>query len=80
MSSKHILEPWNVGEEDSNTESDDGSNKDIDILHWRVLERAQSATSSCEQVTPLHENQGEEIYTLCLVKEIICQKRPVAIS
>ena len=45
------LQPRNVGEEYSNTKSDDGGNKDIDILHWRVLERAQSATSSCEQIT-----------------------------
>jgi len=80
MSSEHIVEPWNVGKEDSNTKSDDGGKKDIYILRWRVLESAQSAASRSEQVTPLHENQGEEIYALCLLKEIICQKRPVAIS
>jgi hypothetical protein len=45
------LQPWNVGEKHSNTKSDDGCKKDIDILRWRVLERAQSAASSCEQVT-----------------------------
>ena len=45
------LQPWNVAEKDSNTKSDDGGNKDIDILHWRVLEHAQSAASSCEQIT-----------------------------
>ena len=45
------LQPWNVKEENSNRKSDDGGNEDIDILHWRVLERAQSAASSCEQIT-----------------------------
>lgn len=44
-------QPWNVREEDCNSKSDDGGKKDIDILRWRVLERAQSAASSCEQVT-----------------------------
>ena len=44
------LQPWNVGEEDCNRKSDDGRNKDIDIPRRRVLEQAQSATSSCEQV------------------------------
>lgn len=98
---KKNLQPWNVREEDSNRKSDDRGKKDIDILRRWVLERAQSAASSCEQVTngdvmkkdgyhelmrenrnlpPLHENQGKEIYTLCLIQEIICQKRPFAIS
>ena len=45
------LQPWNVGEEDCNTKSDDRGEKDIDIPRWRVLERAQSAASSWEQVT-----------------------------
>jgi len=80
MSLECLLEPWNVAEEDSNTKSGDRGQKDIDIPRWRVLERAQSAASSCEQITPLHEDQGEEIYTLCLVVEIVCQKRPIAIS
>lgn len=96
------LQPWNVGEEDCNTKSDDGGKKDMDIPRWWVLERAQSAASSCEQVTngryyekkmgmcilmrikrnvpPLHENQGKKVYTLRLLKEIIRQKRPGAIS
>lgn len=72
MSSEYRLEPRNVIEENTNSKSADGGNKDIDILRWRVLKRAQSAASSCEQVPPLHENQGEEIYTLCLVEEIRC--------
>ena len=45
------LQPWNIGEEDSNSKSDKGGKKDRDILRWRVLEHAQSAASSCEQVT-----------------------------
>lgn len=72
MSLKHRLNPWNVGEEDSNTKTGDGGDKDIDIIRRRVLKRAQFAASSREQVTPLHNNQGEEIYALCLVQEIIC--------
>lgn len=51
MPRKGNLQPWNVREEDSNSKSDDGGKEDIDILRWRVLERAQSAASSCEQVT-----------------------------
>ena len=33
------LQPWNAGEEDSNTKSDDGGNKDIDIIDecWNML-------------------------------------------
>ena len=45
------LQPWNVGKEDCNTKSNDGGKKDIDIPRWRVLKYAQSAASSCEQVT-----------------------------
>ena len=45
------LQPWNVGEEDSNTERYDGGNENIDILRWRVLEHAQSAAPSSKQVT-----------------------------
>ena len=45
------LQPWNVAEEDSNTKSDNRGYKDIDILHWRMLEHAQSTASSCKQVT-----------------------------
>lgn len=92
---KKDLQPWDVGEEESNTESDDGCTKDVDILQGRVLERTTSAASSCEQVTgeddmkkkkrygrfrnnvpPLHQNQGEEIYTLSLEKDIVWQLRP----
>jgi hypothetical protein len=50
-SARKNLQPWNVGEEYCNRKSDDGRNKDIDIPRRRVLERAQSAASSCEQVT-----------------------------
>lgn len=80
MSSEYCLEPWNIAEENSNNKSADRGEKYIDILRWRVLERAQSAASSCEQIAPLHDNQGEEIYTLCLIEEIICQTRPSATS
>ena len=45
------LQPWNIAEEDSNTKSENRGYKDIDILRWRVVEHAQSAASSCEQVT-----------------------------
>ena len=45
------LHPWNVGEEDSNTKTGDGGNKDIDVIRRRVLKRAQFSASSREQVT-----------------------------
>lgn len=45
------LQPWNVREEDCNRKGDDGRKEDIDILRWQVLERAQPAASSCEQIT-----------------------------
>jgi hypothetical protein len=45
------LQPRDVREEDCNGKSDDGGKEDIDILRWRMLERAQSAAPSCEQIT-----------------------------
>jgi len=80
MSFEYHLEPWSVAEENCNTKGSDRGHKDIDIFPWRVLEHAKSAASSCEQVTPLHDNQGKEIYTLCLTDEIICRRRVRTIS
>ena len=57
---ERCLQPRNIREEDCNRKSDDGGNKDVDILRWRVLERAQPAASGCEEVTKKRRYKKDE--------------------